>query len=93
MDDIDAVATEAQIDTMSFTQLVELLHTRYQLTGNQMMSHFKFHGLRQSADQTFDSFVNEVKNEAKKCDFKCTNANCSVERTLIRDQVIAGVKD
>ena len=93
MDDIDAVATEAQIDTMSFNQLVELLHTRYQPTRNQTMSHFKFHSLRQSADQTFDSFVNEVKNGAKKCDLKCTNANCSVETTLIRDQIITGVKD
>ena len=42
MDDIDAVATEAQIDTMSFTQLVELLHTRYKPSRNQTMSHLSF---------------------------------------------------
>ena len=38
----------------------------------------------------FDNFTHRVKAVAVLCDFKCTNENCTVQNTLIRDQIIIG---
>ena len=56
------------------------------------MSHYKFHRLQQSTSQSFDSFVNAVKNK-QKTNFKCQSDTCNVSETLIRDQIIIGVAD
>ena len=93
MDHIEAVATEDELQSMSFNSLVERQRERYKPTQNETMSHYKFHRLKQNIDQSFDSFVNEVKSQAKNCSFKCANDECTVSNTLIKDQIIIGVKD
>ena len=93
MDDIEAVASEKDLRKMSFDELVGRLRNRYKPTQNQTMAHYKFHRLSQGIDQSFDSFVNEVKKQAKSCAFTCKGKDCSVADTLIRDQVIIGVRD
>ena len=65
MDDVEAVATEDELESMTIDSLVERLRERYQPTQNETMSHNKFHRLRQNIDQSFDSFVNDVKSQAK----------------------------
>ena len=50
-------------------------------------------GLHRILVQTFDSFVNNVKSQAKKCSFKCASDECTVPDTLIRDQLIIGARD
>ena len=57
------------------------------------MAHYKFHRLQQSEGQPFDSFVNEIKNTAKNCHFRCAAAMCDVADTLLPDQIIIGVRD
>ena len=93
MDDIEAVASEKDLHKMSFDELVERLRNRYKPTQNQTMAHYKFHRLSQGIDQSFDSFFNEVKKQAKSCAFTCKGKGCSVADTLIRDQVIIVVRD
>ena len=93
MDDVEAVATEAELDTMPFEELIDRLKARYKPNTNQTMAHYNFHRLSQLPEQSFDSFLNQVKNETKKCNFKCANVTCNVSETLIRDQLIIGVKE
>ena len=93
MDDIESVATENELQSMTFDSLVEGLGERYKPTQNETMSHYKFHRLRQNIDQSFDSFVNDVKSQAKNYSFKCASDECAVPDTLIRDQIIIGVRD
>ena len=93
MDDVEAVATEEELETITFSSLVEKINNRYKPTQNATMCHYKFHRIQQKSEQSFDNFVNEVKKEAKNCSFKCTNQNCTVSDILIRDQIIIGVRD
>ena len=88
LDDIAAVHQSPSGQT--FAEMTGLLKTRYAPTRNVTISHFDFHRLRQKPGQLFDDFVNEVKNAAKKCAFKCETNTCTVADTLIRDQVIIG---
>ena len=91
MDDFEAVATEQELENGSFDDIINPLRDRYKPNTNQTMSHYKFHRLQQSKSQSFDSFVNAVKNEAKNCNFKCQSETCNVSETLIRNQIIIGV--
>ena len=93
MDDFEAVATEEELENGSFDVIINRLHDRYKPNTNQTMSHYKFHRLHQSTNQSFDSFVNSVKNEAKNCNFKCQSDTCNVSETLLPDQIIIGVTD
>ena len=70
-----------------------IIHVMNKPNTNQTMSHYKFHRLQQSTSQSFDSFVNAVKNEAKNCNFKCQSDTCNVSGTLIRDQIIIVVSE
>lgn len=65
MDDIEAVASEKDLSKLMFDELVERLRNRYKPTQNQTMAHYKFHRMSQGVDQSFDSFVNEVKKQSK----------------------------
>ena len=91
MDDFEVVATEQELENESFDDIINPLWDRYKPNTNQTMSHYKFHRLQQSTSQSFDSFVNAVKNEAKNCNFKCQSETCNVSETLIRNQIIIGV--
>ena len=46
----EAVATEDELQSMTFDSLVERLQERYKPTQNETMSHYKFHRLRQNID-------------------------------------------
>ena len=91
MDDFEAVATEQELENGSFDDIINHLCDRYKPNTNQTMSHYKFNTLQQSTSQSFDSFVNAVKNEAKNCNFQCQSDTCNVSETLIQDQIITGV--
>ena len=91
LDDIAAVHTNPAGQT--FDAMVTLLKERYAPTRNITVSHFDFHCLRQKVGQSFDDFVNQVKNAAKPCEFKCVSNACTVAATLIRDQVIIGANN
>ena len=93
MDDIEAVSTEDELRSMTFDSMVGRLRERCKPTQNETLPHCKFHRLRQNIDQSFDSFVNDVKSQAKNCSFKCASDECTVPDTLIRDQIIIGVRD
>ena len=80
MDDFEAVATEQELENGSFDDIINPLRDRYKPNTNQTMSHYKFHRLQQSKSQSFDSFVNAVKNEAKNSNFKCQSDTCMFQR-------------
>ena len=63
---------------------------RYAPTSNKVQNHYKFHRLNQQIAETFDDFTYQVKAEAKLCEFKCDSETCTVQDTLIRDQLIVG---
>ena len=66
------------------------MNERYAPTSNKVRNHYKFHRITQNTSETFDDFTHRVKAEAVLCDFKCTNENCMVQNTLIREQIIVG---
>ena len=83
IDDFEAVVTEQELENGSFDDIINCLHDRYKPNTNQTISHYKFHRLQQSTSQSFDSFVNAMKNEARNCNFKCQSDICNVSETLI----------
>ena len=93
MDDKDAAATENELETATFDNIIGRLRDHYKRHTNQTMAPYKFHCLQQSETQSFDSFVNEIKNTAKNCHFKCAAEACDVADTLLRDQIIIGFCD
>ena len=46
--------------------------------------------MHQKSNESFHSFVNKVKHEAKNCQFSCEHQNCTVPNTLIHNQIIIG---
>ena len=74
-------------------ELLEL-RDRYQPAQNQVLLHFQFHQIKQEPGEKIDSFINEIRQHADKCAFKCTNPGCTekdqVHNTLIRDQIVIG---
>ena len=90
--DFEAETTAAERSTITFTQTIAKLKARYLPTRNTTLANYQFHRLRQEDMETFDIFVNRVKQEASNCSFKCNDA-CTVQDTLIRDQVIIGTTD
>ena len=41
----------------------------------------------------FDDFTHHVRAAAQMCNFKCTSTTCTVQETLIRDQIIIGTSN
>ena len=66
---------------------------RYVPTSNKVINHYKLHRIVQNASETFDNFTHRVKAVALLCDFKCDDAGCTVQDTLIRDQIIVGTSN
>ena len=56
-------------------------------TENQTLKNFHFRALTQNQEGTFPAFF--IK-EAKHCNFKCANDNCTAEKIAIREQIIIG---
>ena len=78
---------------MSYDTLITKLRDRFKLNSNQTLANYKFRNLKQGREETYDAFVIRVKNDAKSCSFKCDNATCSVDTTMMRDQIIFGTHD
>ena len=77
---------------MENSTTITKLKARYLPTRNTTLANYQFHRLRQDDMEAYDIFVNRVKQEASNCSFKC-NENCTVQDTLIRDQIIIGTTD
>ena len=85
----DVVQPESH-STMTFTQMVTELKNCYRPTQNYTLANYEFHKLHQKPDESFDSFVNKVKHEAKNCQFSCEHQNYTVPNILICNQIIVG---
>ena len=70
--------------------MVAVLKSCYRTTRNHSLANCEFHKLRQKSNESFDSFVNKVKHEAKNCQFSCEHENCTVPSIVICDQIIIG---
>ena len=87
----EEVTPEAERSTITFKDLVTKLEAHFKTGSNTTLANFEFRKLCQKDDEGFDVFATRVKREARKCDFTCTNANCTVRDTLARDQIITGM--
>jgi hypothetical protein len=73
----------------TWASFVSTIRNFYKPTENMTLKNFKFRSLAQN-HEAFNAFCNRVTKEAKHCDFKCDDMNCTAEDTAIRDQVIIG---
>ena len=69
---------------------VKAIKDYYKPTENQTLKHFHFRAVNQLPDESFPRFCNRVEAEAKHCQFKCNDENCSAEETAVRDQILIG---
>ena len=86
----EQITTEEERDTITFDQMVVKFKTYFTGNTNTTLSNYKFHKLSQNQGESFDAFALRVKEEAGNCNFKCTDAGCTVMDTLIRDRLIIG---
>lgn len=56
------------------------------------MDSFKFANLQQTGNQSIDSFVTDLKQKAKLCEFSCV-CGLSYEERTIKDRIILGIHD
>ena len=91
--DFEDCTTPEERKTLTFSQMVIKIKERYKPTKNTTLSNYEFHKLKQSEGETFDTFINRVKHEAEGCSFRCSHADCNVQDTLIRDQVLIGTNN
>ena len=68
--------------------LIELMKECYTPNSNKVKNHYLFHRITQQSNETFYDFVYRVKAEAKHCNFKYNNEECTVKDILIRDQIL-----
>ena len=90
--DFENETTQAERTTITYTDTVTKLKARYKPTQNTTLANYNFHRMRQGDIESYDMFVNRVKDEAASCNFKCGDA-CTVADTLIRDQIVIGTTD
>ena len=90
--DFEEVVRPEERSNIKFDDMVAKLKARYKPLRNTTLGNYEFHQLRQKEDESFDIFINRVKQETKPCLFKCTSDTCTVEDTMIRDQIISGNK-
>ena len=91
--DFEDEVVEAERSTIAFKDTVKRLKDRYQPTQNKTLANYQFHKLKQQPHETFDVFVNRVKQEANSCEFTCTSDTCTVKNVMIRDQIVIGTLD
>ena len=90
--DFEDETTLEERSTITFDQAVAKMKARYKPSQNVTLAHYEFRKLKQQPLESFDSFINRVKHESNYCQFQC-NGKCTVQNTLIRDQIIYGVHD
>lgn len=69
---------------------VTKMQNYYKPTENLTLKNYQFRSLTQGTQEAFPAFCNRVYKDAKHCNFKCHNENCTAEDTAIRDQIIIG---
>lgn len=60
---------------------------------NLSLETFKFQQIKQQEDQRFEEFFLELKKQAADCEFKCKSCSVSYEERMMKDQIVAGVRD
>ena len=88
----EQATTEIQRQNMAYDDMVQIFEERFKLTSNITLTHYKFRKMKQNSDENFDQFCTRVKLAAKQCTFTCS-PTCSVEETLVRDQIVYGARD
>lgn len=88
--DFEEVVPTAERRTITFDETVTRLKERYQPLKNTTLANFEFHKMKQTAGESFDLFLNRVKNEANMCSFQCDSDTCNVKDTMVRDQIVIG---
>ena len=88
--DYEEVVTEEERGTILFKDVLKRLKTHFEAGRNKTLADFNFHKLRQKHGESIDAFVIRVKREAMSCDFKCQHDDCTVQDTMVRDQIIIG---
>ena len=71
-------------------EFIATMKEYYRPTENPILKTFRFRALTQNQEETFPAFCYRVNKEAKHCNFKCANINCTAEKIAIRDQIIFG---
>ena len=77
----------------TWNDFIEKMQTYYKPTENSTLMNYQFRDLNQMQNETFPAFCNRVESEAKMCNFKCENGNCTAEATAVRDQIIIGTNN
>ena len=86
-----AISDDAQRKNASWSIFVKTMKAYYKPTENLSLKNFQFRSLSQNKDETFNAFCNRVEREAKHCQFKCVNDDCTAEATAVRDQILFGI--
>ena len=87
-----AEPNEAVRKASTYDEFKEKMIEFYKPTENETLIHYEFRDLHQKSDESFISFCNRVVSAAKMCNFKCDSQNCSVQETIVRDQIVIGTK-
>ena len=90
INDFEEVTTEEERSTIDYSATIAKLKAHYKGTWNTTIANFEFRKLKQMSDESFDAFHGRVKREAANCDFKCQHDDCTVWKTLCRDQILYG---
>ena len=91
--DYEDTVTPTERTNLKFKDLVKKMKTRYEPTRNYTLANYEFHSMKQNTDESFDTYVHRVKQEAKGCQFSCESPTCTIPDTMVRDQVIVGMND
>ena len=91
--DYEDTVTPTERTNLKFKDLVKKMKTRYEPTRNYTLANYDFHHMKQNTDESFDTYVHRVKQEAKGCQFSCESPTCTIPDIMVRDQVIVGMND
>ena len=91
--DYEDTVTPVERTNLKFIDLVKKMKTRYEPTRNYTLANYEFHRMKQNTDESFDTYVHRVKQEAKGCQFSCESPTCTIPDIMIRDQVIVGTNN
>ena len=87
-----AIPDAEEQERCTWKELLTTMRNFYKPIENLTLKNFQFRSLVQMEGESFTAFCNRVDEEAKHCDFKCNDDNCSAETTAVRDQVVIGLK-
>ena len=88
-----ALPSEKDRQKTTWNEFVTIMQSYYEPTENLTLKNFQFRSIFQGPNESFPAFCNRVEKEAKHCNFKCADSNCTSERIAIRDQIIIGTSN